>query len=497
LSPNNFVSKQRTKRTIIIPAIKLYISLNLVTNNLIALQMSSSKKIVVIGAGISGLTTAYLLFKEGYDVIVLEQKDRVGGSIETVNAEGFLFDRGPNSGLETTPLIKRLVEELNLNDQFVYANREGNKRYILKNEQLHALPMSPPSFFKTELFSTKAKLRLLAEPFIGKSKDGYYQSIAEFVTRRLGKEFLDYAINPFVAGVYAGRPEELSVKSAFPKLYALEEEYGGLIVGTLRSIRKRKKSKEVSKQSAKMFSFKDGMKVLPEAITEALGNRVSAGAEVISVRTTAEGNYGVTYRDGKQNLTLLADIVLSTVPAYKAADLFGHFDDQITKHLNEIYYPPVLVVYLVYERSAIGQPLDGFGFLIPEKEEKSFLGAIWSSVIFPNRSDETKSAFTLFIGGSRDAGFVDDVEQLVIDRARREFEIIMNIKSEPITVSKRFWPKAIPQYNLGYVEHENFFDHFEKDHPGIILGGNYRGGISIGDCIKNGELVAQKIKSLF
>jgi len=458
--------------------------------------MVSNKKIVVVGAGISGLTTAYLLFKDGYDVVILEQKDKVGGSIETVNSEGFLFDRGPNSGLETTPLIQQLIKDLNLADQFVYANREGNKRYILKNEQLHALPMSPPTFLKTNLFSNKAKLRLIAEPFVGKSKDGYYQSIAEFVTRRLGKEFLDYAINPFVAGVYAGRPEELSVKSAFPKLYALEEDYGGIILGSIRSIRKRKKSKEVSKQSAKMFSFKDGMKVLPEAIAEKLGSRVSTNVEVTSIRRTADGNYGISYKDGNQNLTLLADTVLSTIPAYKAADLFGHFDEKLIKHLNEIYYPPVLVVYLVYDRSAVGQLLDGFGFLIPEKEEKSFLGAIWSSVIFPNRSDETKAAFTLFIGGSRDAGFVDDVEQMVIDRARREFEIIMNISAEPVAVSKRFWQKAIPQYNLGYVEHENFFDHFEKDNKGIILGGNYRGGISVGDCIKNAEVVANKIRGL-
>lgn len=458
--------------------------------------MPSNKKIVVIGAGISGLTTAYLLFKEGYDVIVLEKNNNVGGSIETANFDGLLFDRGPNSGLETTPLVQQLVKDLKLEDQFVYANREGNKRYILKNEQLHALPMSPPSFFKTKLFSNKAKLRLFAEPFIGRSKDGYYQSIAEFVTRRLGKEFLDYAINPFVAGVYAGRPEELSVKSAFPKLYALEEEYGGLILGSLKSIRKRKKSKEVSKQSAKMFSFKDGMKVLPEAIAAELGNRISTGVEVTSIRKTAEETYGVTYREGKQNLTLLADVVLSTVPAYKSAELFGNFDEILAKHLNEIYYPPVLVLYLVYERKHIGQPLDGFGFLIPEKEQKSFLGAIWSSVIFPNRSDETKAAFTLFIGGSRDAGFVDDVEQLVIDRARREFEIIMKISAEPLLITKRFWPKAIPQYNLGYVEHENFFDHFEKDNKGIFLGGNYRGGISIGDCMKNAALVANKIKRL-
>ena len=458
--------------------------------------MPSNKKIVVIGAGISGLTTAYLLFKEGYDVVVLEKKDNVGGSIETVDANGFLFDRGPNSGLETTPLIQQLVRDLNLEDQFVYANREGNKRYVLRNGELHALPMSPPAFFKTKLFSNKAKLRLMAEPFIGRSKDGYYQSIAEFVNRRLGKEFLDYAINPFVAGVYAGRPEELSVKSAFPKLYALEEDYGGLIIGTIRSIRKRKKRAEQSKQSAKMLSFKSGMKVLPEAIKNFLGDRVKTNAEVVSIKKTSDNKYGVTYKQVDQSITLLCDVVLSTAPAYKAAELFGHFNEKLSEHLNKIYYPPVLVYYLVYKKDDIGQPLDGFGFLIPEKEKKSFLGAIWSSVIFPERSDSEHASFTLFIGGSRNPDFVKEDEESLLSRVRNEFEALMRISGQPVYLSKRMWEKAIPQYRLGYIEHENYIDHFEKDNKGIILSGNYRGGISVGDCIKNAEIVVNKIKSL-
>jgi oxygen-dependent protoporphyrinogen oxidase len=458
--------------------------------------MSNNKKVIVLGAGISGLTTAYLLHKDGYDVTVLEKNDTVGGSIETVIENGLLFDRGPNSALETTPLIAQLIEELNLTEQFVYANKKGNKRYILRNNQLHALPISPPAFIKSKLFSGKAKLRLLKEPFVGKSRDGYYQSIAEFVTRRLGQEFLDYAINPFVAGVYAGNPEDLSVKSAFPKLYALEEEYGGLIVGTIRSIHKRKKRKEQSKQSAKMLSFKDGMKVLPEAIANHLGSRVKLNAEVVSIRKTAEGNYGVTYNEGEQSLTLLTDIILSTIPAYTAAELFGHFEDGIKKHLNSVYYPPVLVLYLAYNKDDIGQPLDGFGFLIPSKEEKSFLGAIWSSVLFPNRAEDNKASFTLFIGGSRNPGFIHDDEDELIKNVRQEFEELMKITGEPLHLAKRFWEKAIPQYTIGYVEHENYFDHFEKDNRGIFLSGNYRGGISVGDCIKNAELVLNKINSL-
>jgi len=458
--------------------------------------MRESKKVIIIGAGISGLTTAYLLHKEGYNVTVLEKNDRVGGTIETITEKGFLFDRGPNSALETTPIISQLVEELNLKEELVYANKEGNTRYVLRNNQLRALPMSPQAFLKSNLFSIRAKLRLMVEPFIGKSQDGYYQSIAEFVKRRLGQEFLDYAINPFVAGVYAGNPEDLSVKSAFPKLYALEEKYGGLILGTIRSVRKRKKWKEQSKKSTKMLSFKNGMKILPEAIAKNLGHRVKLSADVISIKKTGEGKYGIAYKEGEQNLTLLTDVVLLTIPAYNASELLEQFDGGLKNHLDDVYYPPVLVLYLAYNKDDIGQPLDGFGFLVPSKEEKSFLGAIWSSVLFPNRADENTASFTLFIGGSRKPGFVTEKEDDVIRNAKSEFEELMKINGEAVHTAKRLWPKAIPQYTLGYVEHENYFDHFEIDNKGIFLSGNYRGGISIGDCIKNAEKVAGKIKKL-
>ena len=446
----------------------------------------ASKKIVVIGAGISGLTTAYLLHKKGFDVVVLEKKKEAGGSMESVREEGCLFDRGPNSALETTPLIAQLVEELNIKDQLLYASKEANKRYILRNNNLYPLPMSPMAFIKTKLFSTGAKLRLFAEPFIGRSKDGYYQSIAEFVERRLGREFLDYAINPFVAGVYAGNPEELSVKSAFPKLYALEEKYGGLIIGTIKSAKERKKRAEQSKQSAKMLSFKDGMQALPNAIAGALGDRVRYGCEVKEILKTENG-YNVLFEHGSDEEIIGCQSVISAVPAYRAAEIFSKWDADLVKHLNDIYYPPVLVLYMIYNKKDIGHRLDGFGFLIPAKEKKSFLGALWSSVIFDGRTDEDKAAFTLFIGGSRDAALLKLDQELIIEKVRKEFEELMTIHSSPVFTSSRLWNKAIPQYNTGYIEHERYFEKFEKEHDGIILSGNYRGGISVGDCIKNAE----------
>ena len=454
------------------------------------------KKIIVIGAGISGLTTAYLLSKKGFDVTVLEKNNSVGGSIESVFENGFLFDRGPNSALETTPVIGQLIRELNLENELLYASKQANKRYILRDNKLHSLPTSPQGLIKTKLFSTKAKLRLMAEPFIGRSNDGYYQSLAEFVKRRLGQEFLDYAINPFVAGVYAGRPEDISVKSAFPKLYALEEKYGGLIIGTIRSIRERKKRAEVAKQSAKMLSFKSGMIALPKAIEKYFGSNVLLSSEVISVDKNETG-FSISYQQNGSINKIDCDAVLSTIQSYTASGIFTRYDKDFKTHADAIYYPPVLVYYLVYDRKIIKQDLDGFGFLIPSKENKTFLGALWSSIIFSDRTDESKAAFTLFVGGSRNPDFVKENRNSLLLKVRKEFEVLMGITADPIFTAERFWEKAIPQYNLGYVEHERFFDDFEKRNPGLFISGNFRGGISVGDCIKNAELVCDKINLQF
>ena len=449
-------------------------------------------KITVLGAGISGLATAYWLQKEGFEVTVLEASSQPGGAMISEKEEGYLIDYGPNSGLETTPVIADLVEEVGLQNEIVYANEEGNKRYILRDGNLYPLPTSPGAFFKTKLFSASAKFRLMAEPFIGKSKDGYYQSIAEFVKRRLGQEFLDYAINPFVSGVFAGDPEKLSVKSAFPKLYRLEELYGGLIKGMFLGAKERKANKEKSKNYAKMFSFRNGMQSFPKAIAAKLGDDVKYNCKVSKVESIDSG-YKIIYSQNGENKNLETDLVLSTIPSYKTATVFGHFDSELERHLNEIYYPPVMVLFLGFKKEQIGQTLDGFGFLIPEKEERKFLGGIWSSVIFPERAEDGNAAFTIFVGGARSPELFNQDDEKLIAEVIEQFKKIMKINGEPVFRREKFWNKAIPQYNIGHIEHENYFDQFEKNYPGIFLSGNYRGGISVGDCMKNSELTKNRI----
>ena len=455
--------------------------------------MDKSKiRIAVLGAGISGLSTAYWLIKEGYNVTVFEAQRSPGGAMVTEVTDDYLIDYGPNSGLETTPLIAKIVDEVGLKDEMVYASESSNTRYILRNNILHPLPTGPKAFLKTKLFSTKAKLRLLKEPFVGRSGDGYFQSIAEFVERRLGKEFLDYAIDPFVSGVFAGDPAKLSVASAFPKLYRLEEIYGGLIKGMILGARERKKRNEESKQSAKMFSFVNGMQTFPQAISNKIKDRVHLNCIVENIKKFENG-YKIYYSEQDFKVEAETDIILSTIPAYKVPDIYSSMEDPTQKVLDNIYYPPVMVLYLGYKKENIGQPLDGFGFLIPSKEKKSFLGAIWSSSIFPNRAAEDKASFTLFIGGSRSPNLLDENHEELIKKVISEFSELMQIKGDPDFVKSNFWKKAIPQYNLGYVQTESVLSKFEKENKGFFLGGNYLGGISVGDCIKNSEINFKKI----
>ena len=351
------------------------------------------------------------------------------------------------------------------------------------------------AFLKTGLFSTWAKCRLLAEPFIGKSEDGYYQSIAEFVRRRLGGEFLDYAIDPFVSGVYAGDPGTLSVKSAFPKLYRLEEEYGGLIKGMIKGAKERKARAEKSKDRARMFSFINGMQSFPKAIVDKLGGGVRFGCEVETV-TRSGSRWCVSYTEKRVRQEIDTDIVLSALPAYRAATIFQGLDEDLARHLNEIYYPPVKMLFLGYRKEDVGRTLDGFGFLIPKKENKSFLGAIWSSALFPRRAPEGMAAFTLFIGGARAPGSFDADADRLHRTVLSEFSEIMAIDADPVFVHERMWEKAIPQYTLGYIEHERYFQRFENNHSGLLLSGNYRGGISVGDCIIRSDLLYGRVKEM-
>ncbi|HXR07621.1 MAG TPA: protoporphyrinogen oxidase, partial [Candidatus Acidoferrum sp.] len=247
------------------------------------------KPVAIIGGGITGLTAAFCLKRRGLPVILLEASDRLGGVIRSVRRDGFLAEFGPNSILETSPIISDLVRGLGLESRRLYSDPGAEKRYVVRHKRPVEIPTSAARFLTTPLFSPRAKLRVFAEPFIGRAAQGVEESIAQFVLRRLGQEFLDYAIDPLVAGVYAGNPRMLSVSQAFPKLHLLEQRYRSLFLGQFLGARARKRSGEVSKQDAKKFSFDDGLQVLIAALQASLVGAIETSAPIGGLRRTEDG----------------------------------------------------------------------------------------------------------------------------------------------------------------------------------------------------------------
>ncbi|MEJ2052325.1 MAG: protoporphyrinogen oxidase [Calditrichaceae bacterium] len=448
-------------------------------------------RIAVIGAGISGLCCAYWLDKIGFDVQVFEKNDRVGGSIVTEKEKGYLIDLGPNSALETSDTLRDLIRELGLEEQKVYGNEASNNRYVVRDGKLHPIPMSPPKFLKTKLFSARAKLRLLKEPFI-KPTDGNDISLADFVRYRLGDEFLKYAINPFVAGVYAGDPENLSTQAAFPKLYALEQKYGSFIKGAIKGARERKKRGEVSKDRAKLFSFIDGMQIFPDTIAEKLNGKVITGIQVNTFQKTEEG-YKISYSGNGQVKSKFYDKILLSVPADGLGRVLAAMAPEEAKKIDKIEYPPVAVVFMGFKTAKILRDLDGFGFLIPKVENREILGSIWSSTIFPKRAPEGFAAFTTFVGGTRqpENGLLSDakLEEVVL----KDLNDLVGLKGTPDFIKIKKWPRAIPQYTMGYPEIQNMFNDLEQRFSGLYFAGNFRRGIGMGDSVLSAYETVQKI----
>ncbi len=455
--------------------------------------MNIKTDVIIIGAGISGLASAHFLKKRGLNPVIIEKSERPGGSIRTERIDGYLVEYGPNSTLDTSPILHELFADLDIESEMEYANDSSKNRYIMRDGKLNALPMGAGAFLGTSLFSWKAKLRLLREPFIKPADPNVEENLAQFVLRRLGKEFLDYAIDPFVAGVYAGLPEQLSVRSGFPKLYELEQKYGSLIKGTLKGAKERKQRAETSKQSAKLFSFRQGMETAISALQEEFSGNLHLSAEIKSFDRGEDG-YRLAFSASGKIYSLEAENILLTIPVHAYQNLPGPFFVSLLPALENIYYPPVTMVFFGYKGNPADRPLDGFGYLIPRKENKQTLGTIWSSTIFSGRAPHGDTALTTFVGGSRQPENALLPEWQLIDLVKQDLKEIMGIREEPQVAVVQPWPKAIPQYKPGHQKIIDFIEEFENKNPGIFISGNFRGGISVGDCVKQASAMAEKIK---
>jgi oxygen-dependent protoporphyrinogen oxidase len=450
---------------------------------------------LVIGAGISGLGVAAQLVMQDASVLVLERAACVGGTMMTQQAHGYLMDFGPTTILHTTPGIDALVGFAGLTQDLCFANPQHSRRYVVRHGALHPLPSGPASLLTSRLFSPGAKLRLLKEPFIGAGRRE--ESIGAFTQRRLGREFLDYAIHPFVAGVYAGDPAQLSVPWAFPKLYALEQQYGSLLKGALLGSRARHRQQQLSGEhstpQAGIFNFRHGLHTLADGIAARLGPRLVLNSRIRHLAQESHG-FTVEYVQQQEVRSVRSRTLVLAVPAEVLDGYMQQCNPCYRGGLASIPYAPVVQMFLGLRRDAVGHPLDGFGVLVPAVEQKKLLGVLWNSSLFPNRAPEGRVALTAFLGGMLQPELVTVGDDQLISCCLADLRALLDVRDDPEVVVVKRWPRAIPQYQLGYGSYVEQMQTFEATTPGVFICSNSRGGVAVGDCIRQAGATATRVR---
>jgi oxygen-dependent protoporphyrinogen oxidase len=407
--------------------------------------------------------------------------------------DGYLAEFGPNTILETSPRIGQLVRDAGLSQRRLDPDPKAEARYVVRYRRPIEMPGSPAGFLTTKLFSPTAKLAVLREPFVPKRSDDKEESIAEFVVRRLGKEFLDHAIDALVAGVYAGDPYKLSVPQAFPKLKQLEDRYGSLIKGQILGARERKRRGEIAKDRAPKFSFDSGLQVLPETLAEQLGTSVHLNATVCRI---SEGSGGWTLElcEGDETTRVEYSAIVYCGTAYRLAELkletARPLDFQV---FSQIRYPPVASVVLGFRREDVQHPCQGFGMLIPRVEGFKILGTIFSSSLFPNRAPAGHLTLTSYVGGERYPELASLSPDQLFALTCEDLRILLGVRGNPTFQHCVHYPKAIPQYVVGYGRYRDLMNEIESRTPGLFLAGHYRDGISLSDSIVSGCNVADRV----
>jgi oxygen-dependent protoporphyrinogen oxidase len=450
--------------------------------------------VVVIGAGVSGLATAYGLVRAGCDVTVLEGADRVGGCVWSERTpEGYLLEHGPNSLLNLNPEVDQLCRELGLDGTRVFQHLASRRRYLVKNRSLVPVPSRLVEFPRSPLWGAWAKVRALAEPLIRvRETIAVDESVAAFVRRRFGAEMVDYGVEPFVAGIFAGNPEELSMASSFPRLIALERTYGSVVWGVLRTRMKHGRTRG----PLRVFSFRDGVGQLPQALRIALGERVVTRARVTSVhREVRDGIPRFLVEsdvDGDAH-RIHADQLVIAAPADAAAKLVADLSPLLADHLEQIPYAPVGLVHLGVRREECSRLPEGAGCLVPKREGLPILGSLWSSNVYPDRAPAGRVLLTNYVGGMRDPDILKwsdgELARIVTETLRD----LVGLTKEPELVRVVRHPRAIPQYLIGHPSRVAAIERLLAPLDGVYLTGNYLRGVSVRDCLTHGLQLAQTV----
>lgn len=432
--------------------------------------------VLVIGGGISGLAIAHLLAQAGISVEVWEQDKRPGGKIRTERHDGYLLEQAASMVLNFRPEVNRFLSESGLEDEKVILS-PGTNRYLLHKGQLLKAPMKLGQMITSPLWSKQGKLRLLLEPFI---PSGYNENetVSEFIRRRLGSEFLEHAMEPYIAGTLGSDVERANAVATLPRLTTLEKRYGNLTLGVFvhRVLRKRTATVQES------FSFQGGMSTLIETLAKSPAMYIRKGLSATELIPTAQG-WLVQGQSSMSEHVIRARQVVVSVPADKAATLTGPLDSELQSLLNGIEYAPLSVVHTGFARAAIQHPLDGNGFLMPKNCGLASTGCLWMSSLLPERAPQDKVLLSNYLGGARMPTAASWDEDRSVAMIMKGLKPLLGIRSEPEMVHIHRHEQGLPLYYGAYPARMQAINERLRQLPGLHLAANYRGGVSVRDRI--------------
>jgi protoporphyrinogen/coproporphyrinogen III oxidase len=447
--------------------------------------------VAVVGAGVAGLTAAYRLKRSGIRVVVYEASDRAGGVILTERREGYLAELGPNSMTAGGGAVADVLSQLGLDASLVEAQRDARKRYIVRKSKLVALPTSPSQLLTTRLLSNSAKLAIFGEPLVEPGDSPMEESVATFVRRRFNQEVLDYVANPFVAGIFAGDPEQLSARHALPRVHDLEHTHGSVVKALGRMMQAGRGGPGSAQGPGQgLISFAGGLGEIPDAFARELRSEIRFKAPVTQLRRGPKGwTVSAAYQASE-----LYDGVIYAAPAHCADDVdLGFEGGDRLKTLTSIAHPPVAVLALGFRREDVAHRLDGFGFLVPDVERRNVLGVIFSSTVFPGRAPAGHVLLTVFVGGVRNPDLANADLSTLTARVLDDLRLLLGVRGEPTFRAFHLWPKAIPQYALSYGRFKEIMDEAERRNPTLGLTGSYREGVAVDEVIGAADQVAERI----
>lgn len=452
---------------------------------------SLQTEVIIIGAGLTGLTMALYLKKAGIDFRIIEKSGKTGGVIQTVSEKGFVYETGPNTGVVSNPEMAELFEDLAGKCELETADPNAKRRLIWKDGSWHALPSGLWSAITTPLFSWYDKFRILGEPWRAKGTNPD-EKLADLVRRRMGESYLDYAVDPFISGIYAGNPQELVTRYAMPKLYALEQEYGSFVRGAIKK-GKLPKDERTKKATKEVFSAKGGLSRLIEALTESVGpENIILHAQDVQVKP-AEGVFLLQVTTPEQMIRIETKRLVTTCGGYALQELLPFLDEEETAPFNALKYAAVTQVLLGFKRWK-GMSLRAFGGLVPGVENKNILGVLFTSSFFEGRAPKEGALLSVFMGGTKRPDIAamndGDIETLL----NRELPRMLSDRSlSPDMIRIHRYPKAIPQYTVSTGKRYEMIEKLQQKYPGLILAGNIRDGIGMADRVKQGRTIAEEL----